>query len=141
MPEPEHRALRIVLRVIAILLVVGSLFMIFSSKALLIRAFMHPPEAEVSTLLLFMVKELGGVMLMLSALLWFAARDPARNVAIIDALIIGFCVLAVTPLISRATLPIEQVYPASLIWGRTVVRLAMAAVFYWLRPRGEAVAA
>jgi hypothetical protein len=47
-------------------------------------------------------------------------------------------VLAVTPLISYATLPIEQVYPASLIWGRTVVRLAMAAVFYWLRPRSEA---
>ena len=138
MPEPDYRALRIVLRVISVLLVVGSLFMIFSSKALLMRAFLRPPETEVSTLLLFVVKEMGGIMLMLSALLWFAARDPVRNVAIIDALIIGFCVLAVTPLISLRTLPIEQIYPGYLVWGRSVARLAVAALFYWLRPRGGA---
>jgi hypothetical protein len=45
---------------------------------------MHPPELEVSTLLLLTLKEIGGVALMLAALLWFAARDPGRNVAIID---------------------------------------------------------
>ncbi len=135
MPESSHRALRIILRVISILLVVGSLFMIFAGKPLLWRAFMRPPEAELSTLLLFMVKEMGGIMLMLSALFWFAARDPVRNVAIIDAFIIGFCVLAVTPLISRWMLPIRDIYPDYLIWGRSLIRLAVAALFLFLRPR------
>jgi len=37
---------------------------------------------------------------MLSLLLWFTARDPVRNVAILDALIAGLCILSVTPLLS-----------------------------------------
>ena len=81
----------------AALLVLGIMFTILSSRELLIRMFLTPPVAEVSTLLLFVMKELGGIMLMLAALLWLAARDPVRNIAIIDAFIFGFCVLAVTP--------------------------------------------
>jgi hypothetical protein len=135
----EYRGLRILLRVFAALLAVGSMFMIFSSKELLIHMFLMPPMAEVSTLLLFVVKELGGIMLMLAALMWLAARDPVRNVAIIDAFIFGFCVLAVTPLVARAMLPIREIYPDSLVWGRSVVRLAIAGVLYWLRPRGSYV--
>ena len=45
---------------------------------------------------------------------------------------------AVTPLISRAQLPIRDIYPDSLVWGRSVIRLIMAGVFYWLRPRSAA---
>ncbi len=141
MAKPPYRALKILLRVLSVLLVVGSVFMIFSSKPMVVRAFMRPPEAEVSTLLLFMVKEMGGMILMLAALLWFASRDPVRNVAIIDALIIGFCVLAVTPLISFWTLPVRAIYPGYLIWGRSVIRLVIAGVFYWLRPRSADAAA
>jgi hypothetical protein len=135
MAKPPYRALQIVLRVVSILLVIGSLVMIVSNKPLIVRMFMRPPEAEVSTILLFIVKEMGGIMLMLAALLWFASRDPVRNVAIIDGLIIGLLVLSVTPLISLSTLPIREIYPAYLIWGRSLVRLAVAAVFYVLRPR------
>lgn len=138
MVQADYRATRISLAVISVLLAIGGLFMVFSSKALLMRMFMSPPPAEVSTLMLFMTKEFGGVMLMLSALLWFASRDPVRNVAIMDAFIIGFCVLAVTPLVSRALLPIREIYPDSLVWGRSVIRLIMAGVFYWLRPRPAA---
>jgi hypothetical protein len=98
------------------------------------RMFMQPPAGEVSTLMMFMTKEFGGVMLMLSALLWLAARDPVRNVAIIDAFIIGFITLTVTPLIARATLPLREIYPNYLVWGRSVVRLVMAGVFWWVRP-------
>jgi hypothetical protein len=136
MASEDYRGTRIFLAVVAALLAIGGLVMILSGKELLMRMFMRPPAAEVSTLMLFMTKEFGGVMLLLSALLWFASRDPVRNVAIMDAFIIGFCVLAITPLISRAILPIREIYPDSLVWGRSVIRLAMAGVFYWLRPRG-----
>ncbi|HET7206979.1 MAG TPA: hypothetical protein VFI95_10415 [Terriglobales bacterium] len=139
MAEAEYRGLRMLLRVFAALLPVGSMFMIFSSKELLTRMFLMPPVAEVSTLLLFVVKELGGIMLMLGALMWLAARDPVRIVAVIDAFILGFCVLAVTPLVARAMLPIREIYPDLLVWGRSVVRLAIAGVLYWLRPRGAYV--
>jgi len=109
--------------------------MIFADKPLIMRVFLRPPEGEVSTLLLSLLKEMGGVMLMLSLLLWFTARDPVRNVAILDALIGGLCILSVTPLVSLWMTDIRGIYPAYLIWGRSVVRLAVAALLYWLRPR------
>lgn len=135
----DYRGTRIFLAAVSALLAIGGLVMIFSGKQLLMRMFLRPPAEEVSTLMLFMTKEFGGVMLLLlSALLWFAARDPVRNAAIMDAFIIGFCVLAVTPLISRAMLPIREIYPDSLVWGRSVIRLILAGVFYRLRPKGAA---
>jgi len=109
--------------------------MIFSNKSFIVRVFLHPPESEVSTLLLFALKELGGFALMLSVMLFLASRDPVRNVAIIDAVIAGLCILAVTPLVSFYTLDIERIYPGHLVWGRSVVRLALAALLYFLRPR------
>jgi hypothetical protein len=139
MAQKDYRGTRIFLAVVSALLAIGGLVMIFSGKELLMRMFLRPPVAEVSTLMLFMTKEFGGVMLLLSALLWFASRDPVRNVAIMDAFIIGFCILAVTPLISRAMLPIREIYPDSLVWGRSVIRLVMAGVFWWARPKGTEV--
>jgi hypothetical protein len=132
----NYRGTRIFLAAVSALLAIGGLVMIFSSKQLLMRISLRPPAAELSTLMLFMTKEFGGAMLLLSVLLWFASRDPVRNVAIMDAFIIGFCVLAVTPLISRAMLPIREIYPDYLVWGRSVIRLILAGVFWWLRPKG-----
>jgi len=109
--------------------------MIFSGKPLLLRLFLSPPEAEISTLLLLMIKEMGGLALMLSLLLFFASRDPARNVAIIDAMIVGLCILTVTPLLSLYTMDISALYPGYLIWGRSLVRLTLAALLFYLRPR------
>ena len=86
MAQTPYRGLSIGLRIVSVLLGVGGLFMIFSSKPLILRVMMHPPESEVSTLLLALLKEMGGVMIMLSVMLFLAARDPARNVAILDAL-------------------------------------------------------
>jgi hypothetical protein len=50
--------------------------------------------------------------LMLSVLLWLASRNPVRNVAIVDALIAGLCILAVTPLLSLWMTDVGRVYPA-----------------------------
>ena len=135
MPRPPYRTLRIVLRVFSFLVAFGSLLMIFAGKPLILRIFLRSPEGEVSTLLLFLLKETGGFALMLSLLLWFAARDPVRNVAILDAVIAGLCILSITPLVSLWMTDIRTIYPAYLLWGRSVVRLAIAAFLYWLRPR------
>src|SRR5438445_9050151 len=68
MSRPPYRALRIILSVFSAFAAVGGLFMIFASKPLIMRMFLRPPEAEVSTLLLFVLKEMGGLVLMLSLL-------------------------------------------------------------------------
>jgi len=135
MPRPPYRALRIVLRVFSFLVAFGSLLMIFAGKPVVARIFLRPPEGEVSTLFLFLLKETGGFALMLSLLFWFAARDPVRNVAILDAVIAALCILSVTPFVSLWMTDIRNIYPAYLVWGRSVVRLAFAALLYWLRPR------
>jgi len=135
MSGPAYRVLRIVLRVFSLLAAIGGLFMILADKPLVVRVFLRPPEGEVSTLLLSLLKEMGGVTLMASLLLWLAARNPVRNVAIVDALIVGLCILSVTPLLSLWGTDIRSIYPAYLLWGRSVVRLAIAALLYWLKPR------
>ena len=135
MSRPPFRALQIVLRVFSVLLAVGGVFMILASKPLIMRVFLRPPDSEVSTLLLFVLKEMGGFVLMLTVMLFFASRDPVRNAAIVDALIAGLVILALTPLLSLYTLDIRKIYPSYLIWGRSFVRLAIAALLYVLKPR------
>ena len=135
MPGPPYRVLRVILGFLALLLAIGGMFMIFSSKPLIMRLFMHPPESEISTLLLAVLKEMGGLALMVSVMFFLASRDPVRNVAIIDAAAVGFCILAMTPLLSLYMLGVGRLYPAYLIWGRSLVRLMLAGVLYYLRPR------
>jgi hypothetical protein len=135
MSRPPYRVLRIVLGIFSFLAAAGGLLLIFSGKPLVLRLFLRPPESEVSTLLLSMMKEMGGLVLMLSLMLFHASRDPARNVAIINAVIVGLCILAVTPLLSLYALDIRRLYPGYLIWGRSLVRLVLAAVLFFLRPR------
>ena len=135
MSRPPYRALRIILGVFSALAAVGGLFMIFAGKPLIMRIFLRPPEVEVSTLLLFVLKEMGGFVLMLSLMLFFAARDPVRNLATVNAVIVGLCILALTPLLSLYTLDIQKIYPGHLVWGRSVLRLAIAALLYFLKPR------
>jgi len=135
MSGPPYRALRIILGIFCLFAAAGGLLIIFSGKPLVMRLFLRPPESEVSTLLLFMMKELGGFSLMLSLMLFFAFRDPVRNVAIVDAFVVGLCVLAITPLLSLSTLDIRRLYPGYVIWGRSLVRLAVAALLFYLRPR------
>ncbi len=52
---------------------------------------------------------------MLGVLLWLASRDPVRYMAIVDALIAGLCLLAVTPLLSPWMTDIRGLYPADLL--------------------------
>jgi len=135
MPGPPHRALRIILGIFSLLTAAGGLVIIFSNKPVIMRLFLRPPQSEVSTLLLIVVKEMGGLILMLSVMLFFAYRDPARNVAIVNAFIVGLCVLAFTPLWSLYTLDMRQLYPSYLIWGRSLVLFSLAALLFYLLPQ------
>ena len=139
MTNPPYGALRVVLLVMSLLSVVGGLVLIFASKPLLLRFFLRPPESEITTLFLVMTKEVGGLIVaFLGLLLFFAWRDPVRNAAMIDVMIIGLCVLAITPLLSLYTLDVSALYPASWFWARSVGRLILAALLYYLRPRQSA---
>jgi hypothetical protein len=139
MSNPPYRALRIILGIVSVFTAAVGLLLVFTGKPLVIRLLLYPPESEVSTLLLFGLRELGGLAIMLSVLFFFASRDPVRNVAIVNGLIVGLCILAITPLLSLYTLDIRRLYPGYLtgylIWGRSLIRLALAAVLYFLRPR------
>jgi hypothetical protein len=130
-----YRALRIVLGFLSLLMAIGGLLLIFSSKPLIMRMFMRPPEPEITTLLLAAVKEMGGLVLMVSVMLFLASREPERNVAIIDATTVGLCILSITPIVSLYTLDVGRFYPGYLIWGRALVRLVLAGILYCLRPR------
>ncbi|HEY6280529.1 MAG TPA: hypothetical protein VIW72_01875 [Burkholderiales bacterium] len=127
--------MRIILGIFSLLTAAGGLVIIFSGRPMVMRLFLWPPESEVSTLLFIVLKEMGGLILMLSAMLFLAYRDSARNVAIVNALIVGLCILAFTPLWSLYTLDLRQLYPSYLIWGRSLVRLALAALLFYLRPQ------
>lgn len=135
MLEPPYRALRILLGLFSLLAALGGLLLIFADRSLMVRILLRPPEGEVSTLFVSLLKEMGGMVLTLAVFLWLAARDPVRNVAIVDGLIAGLCVLAVTPLVSLWMTDIRNFYPAYLLWGRSVLRIAIAALLYWMRPR------
>ena len=135
MSNPSYRALRIILGIFSLFTAAAGLLIVFSGKPLVMRLLLRPPESEVSTLLLFMMKELGGLALMLSVLFFFASRDPVRNVAIVNGLTVGLCILAITPLLSLYTLDIHRLYPGYLIWSRSLIRLTLAAALYFLRPR------
>lgn len=99
---------------------VAGLLIVFSGRSLVMRLLLRPPETEVSTLLLFLMRELSGLALMLSVLFFFASRDPVRNVAIVNGLIVGLCILAITPLLSLYTLDVRRLYPGYLIWSRSL---------------------
>jgi hypothetical protein len=135
MSRLPYKALRIILGIFSLLTAAGGLAIIFSGRSMVMRLFLRPPESEVSTLLLIVTKEMGGLILMLSVMLFFAYRDPVRNVNIVNALILGLCILAFTPLWSLYTLDMRHLYPSYLIWGRSLVRLALAALLFFLRPR------
>jgi hypothetical protein len=136
MSKPPYRALRIILGFLSLVLAVAGILLILSNKPLIMRMFMHPPASEISTLLLAALKEMGGLALALSVMLFLASHDPERNVAVIDGMMVGLCILAVTPLISLYVMDVQRLYPGYLIWARSFVRLALAGALYYLRPRG-----
>ena len=84
MTNPRYLGLRIVLFIFFIVIAASGVLMILGGKTLVMWAFMHPPEREVSNLFMMMLKQMGGILLMLSLMLYFAFRDPVKNIAIFE---------------------------------------------------------
>ena len=55
--------------------------------------------------------------------------------AIIDAFMLGLCILALVPLVSLYTLDVRRLYSGYVFWARPLWRLPLAALLYYLRPR------
>ena len=68
--------------------------MLFGGKRLIMRVLPYPPETEITTLLLVTWREWGA--LALSLMFCFAARNPARKVAIVYGIIVALCIMART---------------------------------------------
>ena len=69
MLEPPYRALRILLGVFSLLAALGGLLRIFADKPLIMRILLRPADGEVSTLVVSLLKEMGGMVLMLAVFL------------------------------------------------------------------------
>ena len=69
MLEPPYRALRILLGLFSLLAALGGLLLIFADRSLMVRILLRPPEGEVSTLAASLLKEMGGMVLMLAVFL------------------------------------------------------------------------
>lgn len=118
----------------------AGLAMIFGNRALIVWAFMHPAEGEVSNLFLAMLKQMGGLFLMLSLVLYFVAREPVRYIRTLDSFLVGLVILAFTPLLAVHTLDLRgTVLTAPGLWAKALARLAFVGVLYYLRPRAEEV--
>jgi len=77
----------------------------------------------------------GVFALVLSYLLCCAARDPVRNVAIVNAMIF-FCVAAAAlNLYALAVLGLGAFYPAGYLITRAIIQLMLAGVIFALRPK------
>jgi len=71
MSNPPYQALRIILGIVSAFTAAAGLLLVFTGKPLVMRLLLYPPETEVSTLLLFVMRELGGLAIMLSVLFFF----------------------------------------------------------------------
>lgn len=128
------KTLRTVLLIISILMGLGGLAIIFGMKKILLL--FSVPDFEISTLFLLFMKDFGGVLLMVSVLIFFAYRDPVKNAAILDGLIIGLVILAITPVIGLYTVNVRSL-PAfnhpGWFWTRSLTRLALAYFLFMLK--------
>lgn len=128
------KTLRAILLVFSILMTAGGLAVIFGLKKIL--TLFSVPGYEISDLFLLFMKDFGGILLMVGILIFFAYRDPIKNAAIVNGLIIGLVILAITPIIGLYTVNVHALsafnHPA-WFWTRSLVRLALASFLYLLR--------
>ncbi len=114
---------------------VKGFLMIFGGKLFIMRLFSQPLNPEVTTTILLIWAEWGCLDIALGLMLYFAFRDPVRNVAILDAIIVGLCLGALVPLLALYVLNATHLYPIYMTWGHSLLRLAVAALLYYLKPR------
>jgi len=132
----SHAFLRILLAVIAALTgVAGALLMFLPSWGTQVMAASFGGGVGVVERVLLM--SFGALALAFCYMLFAAARDPQRNVAIIDATAGLMIVIALLGVYSAMVLHLGGARLAPLIWLGTAIRLALAVALIALRPRGQ----
>ncbi len=109
--------------------------MLLGGKPTLMLLFPNLHETELSLLLILTRQEAGIASLVLALLLYFALRDPVRNVAVIYAIGAGLCLSAVHEVIALRWADADRFYSAPLTWGHALARVAVAGLLFYLRPR------
>jgi hypothetical protein len=129
-----HATLRILLAVIATLGGVGGVLLFFAPSwgTQIIAAWFGGTMGGLERVLMMAV---GAMVLALCYMLFAAARDPERNVAIIDATAGLMVLVALLGAYSVVVLHLGGAQMAPLIWVGTAIRLALAAWLIALRPR------
>lgn len=130
----RHRALRILLLIIAIFTGLGGLLLIASSSYF---AAMAPAvlQAPPSTFYLVAIKFIGIFALALSYLAYVTSRDPVRYVAFIDALVFLLIAAVGLDLYASFVLHLAPVFTAWFVIVRSIIRLGIAVALIALRPR------
>src|ERR1700674_1001448 len=132
----SHAFLRILLAVIATLTGVGGVLLLFApSWGTQIMAALFGGGASLLERVLLM--SFGALALAFSYSLLAAARDPERNVAIIDATAGLMILIALLGVYGAMVVHLGGARLAPLIWLGTAIRLALAVALIALRPRGQ----
>ena len=134
MAARPYRALRVFLFVIAALEGLAGILLLFATGWIRALVPVGPGLfAGVESLLL--LKAIGIVMLALAYLLYAAARDPVRYIAVVDALAFILIAASAINLYAVVALHAGDLYPGPYLIARAVVQLLLAIVVIALRPK------
>lgn len=138
MVRTKHRALRVVLFLLAVDAAIRGLLTIFASKWALNHSFPSISRSEITTLLLLINRESGALDIGVSLMLFRAFSDPERNAAVIDGIALALVVVAATTLVSIYDLRAAHWFSVFSVWGHSLLRLAIAGLLVYFRPREHA---
>ncbi len=129
-----HATLRILLAVIATLTGIAGVLLLFAPSwgTQIIAAWFGGGFGMLERVLMM---AFGAMALAFCYMLFAAARDPERNVAIVDATAGLMVVVALLGVYSIVVLHLGGAQMAPLIWLATAIRLALGAALIALRPR------
>src|SRR5262249_7990500 len=130
----RHGALRGLLGVMAAVVTLGGLLALIGTSWILdLGAMRGLLSGSAAGLFLRFV---GVLALSLAYLLYQAARDPERYVAVIDAFVFVLIAGAMIDVYAALTHMVAGAFLPGLVWGRAAFRLIVAVSLIAWRPRG-----
>jgi len=129
----SHAVLKVLLGIMAVLIILSGLAVLFATSWILSLGAMRGLFGGSAVGLVF--KFVGALALGLGYLLYQAARDPLRYVAVIDVVAFLLIVGAIIDVYAALTHALGPPFPPGLIWGRAIFRLAIAVLVIAWRPR------
>jgi len=131
-PARPHRALEVLLGIMAMLLSLSGLGVLLGASWILRLSVVQGILAGTGVGLLF--RFVGALVLGLGYLLYQAARDPVRYVAVIDVLVFVLIVGTIMDVYAGMTHVLGPSVPVGFVWGRAVLRAVLAVCVIAWRP-------